>query len=43
MAWRAGDRRHGLAWAAEALLRAPLGRGRLAASLRLAMLQGQRL
>ena len=43
MAWRAGDRRHGLAWAAEALLRAPLGRGRLAAGLLLAMLRGQAL
>ena len=43
MAWRAGDRRHGLAWAAEALLRAPLGRGRLVAGLLLAMLRGQRL
>jgi glycosyltransferase involved in cell wall biosynthesis len=43
MAWRAGDRRHGLAWAAEALLRAPLGRGRLAAGLLLAMLRGRPL
>jgi hypothetical protein len=40
MAWRAGDRRHGLAWAAEAWLRAPIGRGRLAAGLLLAMLRG---
>ena len=40
MAWRAGDRRHGLAWATEALLRAPIGRGRLAAGLLLAMLRG---
>lgn len=40
MAWRAGDRGHGLAWAAEALLRAPIGRGRLAAGLLLAMLRG---
>lgn len=40
MAWRAGDRGHGLAWAAEALLRAPIGRGRLAAALLLAMLRG---
>lgn len=40
MAWRAGDRRHALAWTAEALLRAPLGRGRLAAGLLLAMLRG---
>jgi glycosyltransferase involved in cell wall biosynthesis len=43
MAWRAGDRRHGLAWAGEALLRAPVGRGRLAAGLLLAMLRGERL
>ena len=43
MAWRSGDRRHGLAWAGEALLRAPLGRGRLAAGLLLAMLRGQSL
>jgi glycosyltransferase involved in cell wall biosynthesis len=41
MAWRAGDRRHGLAWATEALLRAPLGRGRLAAGLLIAMLSGR--
>lgn len=40
MAWRGGDRRHGLAWAAEALLRAPIGRGRLALGLLLAMLRG---
>jgi glycosyltransferase involved in cell wall biosynthesis len=40
MAWRAGDRRHGLAWAGEALLRAPIGRGRLAAGLLVAMLRG---
>lgn|SRR5574337_37784 len=43
MAWRSGDRRHGLAWAGEALLRAPFGRGRLAAGLLLAMLRGQML
>lgn len=43
MAWRAGDRRHGLAWAGEALLRSPLGRGRLAAGLLLAMLRGTAL
>lgn len=43
MAWRSGDRRHGLAWAGEALLRAPLGRGRLAAGLLFAMLRGQAL
>lgn len=42
-AWRAGDRRHGLAWALEALLRAPLGRGRLALGLLLAMLRGRPL
>jgi glycosyltransferase involved in cell wall biosynthesis len=40
MAWRAGDRWHGLAWAGEALLRAPIGRGRLAAGLLVAMLRG---
>lgn len=40
MAWRAGDRRHALAWAAEALLRSPIGRGRLAAGLLLAILRG---
>ncbi|MCU0921110.1 MAG: glycosyltransferase family 2 protein [Burkholderiaceae bacterium] len=43
MAWRAGDRRHGLAWTGEALLRAPLGRGRLALGLLLAMVRGERL
>jgi glycosyltransferase involved in cell wall biosynthesis len=42
-AWRAGDRRHALRWTAEALLRAPLGRGRLALGLLLAMLRGQPL
>lgn len=42
-AWRAGDRRHGIAWTLEALARAPLGRGRLALSLLLAMLRGQRI
>lgn len=42
-AWRAGDRRHALRWTLEALLRAPLGRGRLALALLLAMLRGQRL
>ena len=41
-AWRAGDRRHGLGWAAEALLRSPLGRGRLALGLIVAMLRGER-
>lgn len=41
-AWRAGDRRHGLGWAAEALLRSPLGRGRLALGLLVAMLRGER-
>jgi glycosyltransferase involved in cell wall biosynthesis len=40
MAWRAGDHRAGLAWAGEALLRAPIGRGRLAAGLLIAMLRG---
>lgn len=40
MAWRAGDRWHGLGWTAEALLRAPMGRGRLAAGLLVAMLRG---
>ena len=43
MAWRAGDQRHGLMWAAEALLRAPLGCGRLAAGLLVAMLRSERL
>ena len=42
-AWRAGDRRHALAWTVEALLRAPRERGRLALSLLLAMLRGQAL
>lgn len=42
MAWRAGDRRHGLAWAGEALLRAPIGRGRLALGLLWAMLRAER-
>ena len=42
-AWRAGDRRHGWQWALEALLRAPLGRGRLALGLLLAMARGGRL
>jgi glycosyltransferase involved in cell wall biosynthesis len=41
-AWRAGDRRRALAWTFEALLRAPLGRGRLALGLLLAMLRGER-
>jgi peptidoglycan/LPS O-acetylase OafA/YrhL len=40
-AWRAGDRRHALLWTLEALIRAPLGRGRLALALLLAMLRGQ--
>lgn len=40
MAWRAGDRRHGLAWAGEVLLWSPIGRGRLAAGLLLTMLRG---
>lgn len=43
MAWRSGDRRNALAWAGEALLRAPLARGRLAVGLLLAMLRGQTL
>lgn len=43
MAWRNGDRWHALAWATEALLRSPLGRGRLAASLLVAMLRGARI
>lgn len=41
-AWRAGDSRHALAWTLEALARAPLGCGRLALALLLAMLRGQR-
>ncbi len=41
-AWRAGDRRHALQWTIEALLRAPLGRGRLALGLLVAMLRGER-
>lgn len=41
MAWRAGDRQRALVWASEALLRAPIGRGRLAAALLLAMLTGR--
>ncbi len=41
-AWRAGDRWHAWAWTAEALLRAPLGRGRLALGLMIAMLRGER-
>ena len=40
MACRAGDRRRALAWAGEALLRAPIGRGRLALGLLLAMSRG---
>jgi glycosyltransferase involved in cell wall biosynthesis len=43
MAWRAGDRGHGMKWAAEALAWSPLGRGRLALGLLAAMLRGQRL
>lgn len=43
MAWRGGDRWHALAWATEALLRAPIGRGRLAAGLLAAMLRGKPL
>lgn len=41
-AWRFGDRWHAWAWTAEALLRAPLGRGRLALGLMVAMLRGAR-
>lgn len=41
-AWRAGDRGCALRWTAEALLRSPLGRGRLALGLLVAMLSGQR-
>ena len=43
MAWRAGDRRHAVAWTLEALRRAPLARGRLALGLLLAMLRDQHL
>lgn len=42
-AYRAGNRGRALRWTLEALLRAPLGRGRLALSLLLAMLLGQSL
>lgn len=42
-AWRAGLRRTGAAWALEALLRCPLGRGRLALGLLWAMMRGERL
>ena len=42
-AWRAGDRRHAWAWTLEALARAPLGRGRLALGLLVAMMRGERL
>lgn len=41
--YRAGNRGLALRWTLEALLRAPLGRGRLALSLLLAMLLGQSL
>ena len=41
-AWRAGDPWRALAWTAEALWRAPLGRGRLALGLLVAMLRGER-
>lgn len=41
--YRAGNRGLALRWTIEALLRAPLGRGRLALSLLLAMLRGQPL
>lgn len=40
-AWRAGDRRQALAWTLEALMRAPLGRGRLALGLLVAMMRGE--
>lgn len=43
MAWRAGDHRRAVAWTLEALRRAPLGRGRLALGLLVAMLRGQPL
>ena len=42
-AWREGDRRNALAWTLEALARAPLGRGRLALGLLVAMLRGEQL
>lgn len=41
--YRAGNRGRALRWTLEALLRAPIGRGRLALSLLLAMLLGQTL
>ena len=41
--YRAGHRGRALRWTLEALLRAPIGRGRLALSLLLAMLLGQAL
>jgi glycosyltransferase involved in cell wall biosynthesis len=41
--YRAGNRSLALRWTLEALLRAPIGRGRLALSLLLAMLLGQTL
>jgi glycosyltransferase involved in cell wall biosynthesis len=42
-AWRAGARRHAWVWTVEALVRSPLGRGRLALGLLLAMYRGERL
>lgn len=42
-AWRAGARRHAWVWTVEALVRSPLGRGRLALGLLLAMCRGERL
>jgi glycosyltransferase involved in cell wall biosynthesis len=42
-AWREGDRWRALAWTIEALLRSPLGRGRLAIALLAAMLRGGKL
>ncbi len=42
-AWRAGARRQAFTWTVEALIRSPLGRGRLALGLLLAMWRGERL
>jgi glycosyltransferase involved in cell wall biosynthesis len=42
-AQRAGQRSRALAWTLEALVRAPLGRGRLALGLLVAMLRGERI
>jgi len=41
-AWRAGDRGRAMAWTLESLARSPLGQGRLALGLLLAMLLGKR-